>query len=146
MINSLPPVCSHAIRTTLMVWVCITLGFQPRVIRTQTINIFSYCMNKQGITNSIAFVFAYVVGINWKTFNLSPMADDAITRGGIQGLGSPVYIYVQYCAVTSCNYYFMITWVLISFFLILPEWKWHNFLLSPFYHFCSDMLPWLQHL
>ena len=55
-INSLPPVCSHAIRTTLMVWVRITLGFQPRVIRTQTINIFSYCMNKQGITNSIISV------------------------------------------------------------------------------------------
>ena len=52
-INSLPPVCSHAIRTILMVWVRITLGFQPRVIRTQTINIFSYCMNKQGITNNI---------------------------------------------------------------------------------------------
>ena len=53
MINSLSPVCSHAIRTILMVWVRITRGFQPRVIRTQTINIFSYCMNKQGITNSI---------------------------------------------------------------------------------------------
>ena len=26
---------------------------KPRVIRTQTINIFSYCMNKQGVTNSI---------------------------------------------------------------------------------------------
>ena len=53
MINSLPPVCSHAIRAILMVWVRITLGFQPCVIRTQTINIFSYCMNKQGITNNI---------------------------------------------------------------------------------------------
>ena len=52
-INSLPPVCSHAIRTILMVWVRITLGFQPCVIQTQTINIFSYCMNKQGITNNI---------------------------------------------------------------------------------------------
>ena len=59
MINSLPPVCSHAIRTILMVWVRITLGFQPRVIRTQTINIFSYCMNKQGITNSISSVWYY---------------------------------------------------------------------------------------
>ena len=55
MINSLPPVCSHAIRTILMVWVRITLGFQPRVIRTQTINIFSYCMNKQGITNNMIY-------------------------------------------------------------------------------------------
>ena len=36
----------------LMVWVRITLGFQPHVIRTQTINMFLYCMNKQGITNS----------------------------------------------------------------------------------------------
>ena len=53
-INSLPPVCSHAIQTILMVWVRITLGFQPRVIRTQTINIFSYCMNRQGITNSVS--------------------------------------------------------------------------------------------
>ena len=52
-INSLPPVCSHAIRKILLVWVRITLGFQPRVIRTQTINIFSYCMNKQGITNNV---------------------------------------------------------------------------------------------
>ena len=56
MINSLPPVCSHAIRTILMVWVRITLGFQPRVIRTQTINIFSYCMNKQGITNIMTYL------------------------------------------------------------------------------------------
>ena len=56
MINSLPPVCSHAIRTILMVWVRITLGFQPRVIRTQTINIFSYCMNKQGITYSMTMI------------------------------------------------------------------------------------------
>ena len=52
-INSLPSVCSHAIRTILMVWDRITLGFQPRVIRTQTINIFSYCMNKQGITYNL---------------------------------------------------------------------------------------------
>ena len=60
-INSLPPVCSHAIRTILMVWVRITLGFQPRVIRTQTINIFSYCMNKQGITNSVLRYYDYTV-------------------------------------------------------------------------------------
>ena len=44
-----------------MVLVRITLGFQPRVIRTQTINIFSYCMNKQGITNSVLQeVYIYV--------------------------------------------------------------------------------------
>ena len=39
-----------------------------------------------------AFVFACVVGKNLKTPNLSPMADDAATWGGIGGLGSPVYI------------------------------------------------------
>ena len=60
MINSLPSVCSHAIRTILMVWVRITLGFQPRVIRTQTINIFSYCMNKQGITNNIIPYYHFI--------------------------------------------------------------------------------------
>ena len=33
-----------------------------------------------------------------KTPNLSTMADDAITRGGIGGLGSPAYIYMEsYC-------------------------------------------------
>ena len=37
--------------------------------------------------------FVYVVGKNPKTPNLIPMADDATTRGGIGGLGSPVYIY-----------------------------------------------------
>ena len=36
-INSLPAVCSHALRKILMDWVSITLDFQPRVIRTQTI-------------------------------------------------------------------------------------------------------------
>ena len=37
--------------------------------------------------------FACVVGKNPQTPNLTPMADDAITRGSIGGLGSPVYIY-----------------------------------------------------
>ena len=41
----------------------------------------------------IVFVFAYLADKNPKTLNLSPMANDAITRGGIGGLGSPVYIY-----------------------------------------------------
>ena len=41
----------------------------------------------------IAFVFACVVGKNPKTPNLSPMADDPITRGSIGGLGSPMCIY-----------------------------------------------------
>ena len=39
-----------------------------------------------------AFVLACVVGKNLKTPNLSPLADDAITRGSIQSLGSPLYI------------------------------------------------------
>ena len=39
-----------------------------------------------------AFVFACVVGKIPKTPNLNPMADKAITRGGIQGLGSSLYI------------------------------------------------------
>ena len=38
------------------------------------------------------FVFACVVNKNPKTPKLSPMAGDAITRGGIGGLGSLVYI------------------------------------------------------
>ena len=45
------------------------------------------------------FIFGYVVGIfgcmvckNQETPKLSSMADDAITRGGIGGLGSLVYI------------------------------------------------------
>ena len=41
---------------------------------------------------SFAFIFARVVSKNLKTPKLSPMADDAITWGGIGGLGSPVYI------------------------------------------------------
>ena len=40
------------------------------------------------------FCFAGVVGKNPKIPNLSPMADDAITQGGIGSLGSPVYIYL----------------------------------------------------
>ena len=37
-------------------------------------------------------IFACVVGKNPNTPNLSPMADDAITQGGIPGLGSLFYI------------------------------------------------------
>ena len=44
------------------------------------------------IVDIFAFVFACVVGINPKTHNLSPRAENAITRGGIQGLGSPLYM------------------------------------------------------
>ena len=41
-----------------------------------------------------------MVSKNPKTPNLSPMADDAITRGGIEVLESLVYIYV-YCCDTA---------------------------------------------
>ena len=44
----------------------------------------------------IAYVFGVCGRQNPKTPHLSPMADDAITRGGIGGLGSPVYIYGLY--------------------------------------------------
>ena len=37
-----------------------------------------------------AFVLRLFLCVDGK--NLSPMADDTITRGGIQGLGSPLYI------------------------------------------------------
>ena len=52
--------------------------------------------NAAGHTKIVdAFVhacFANVVDKNSKTPNLSPVADDAITWGDIQGLGSPLYI------------------------------------------------------
>ena len=44
----------------------------------------------------VAFICVCVVDKNLKIPNLSPMAADAITRGGIGGLGSPVYIYGLY--------------------------------------------------
>ena len=40
-----------------------------------------------------ACALACVVDKNPKTSNLSSMADNAITRGGIEGPGSLVYIY-----------------------------------------------------
>ena len=49
-----------------------------------------------------AFVFACVVGKTPKTPNLSPMADNAITRGGIRGLGSPLDI----CGQLSISKFF----------------------------------------
>ena len=51
----------------------------------------------------LAFVSACVVSKNPKTLNLSPMADDAITWGGIRGLGSPLYI-CGYNALYIINY------------------------------------------
>ena len=48
-----------------------------------------------------AFVSACVVGKNPKTHNLSPMADEAISQGGIQGLGSLLYI----CACQKKKWY-----------------------------------------
>ena len=40
--------------------------------------------------------FAFVVGKNPKTPNLSPMADNTLTRGRIGGLRSPVYMYALF--------------------------------------------------
>ena len=54
------------------------------------------------------FVSACLVGKNPKTPNLSSMADDAITRGGIGVLGSRFYI---------CGLNFLSLW----------EWMWRNF-------------------
>ena len=48
-----------------------------------------------------AFVFCVCGQQNPNTPNLSPMADDAITWGGILGLGSPLYICVK-VRVHSC--------------------------------------------
>ena len=42
-----------------MVWVRITFGLRPHVIRAETINIFLYCMNKQGVTNGIIYTNIY---------------------------------------------------------------------------------------
>ena len=44
-----------------------------------------------GVRRSWTHLFLRV-GKNWKTPNLIPLADDAVTWGGIRGLGSPVYI------------------------------------------------------
>ena len=43
----------------------------------------------------IVLAFVCMVSKNPKTPNLSPMANDAITRGGL-GLGSPMYICAFY--------------------------------------------------
>ena len=43
----------HTIRKISMVGCRITFGLWPHVIRHPTIDIFPYCMNKQGITNNI---------------------------------------------------------------------------------------------
>ena len=48
-----------------------------------------------------AFISACVVGKNPKTPKLSPMADDTMTRGGIGGLGSLVYICVLISGVSE---------------------------------------------
>ena len=51
-----------------------------------------------------AFAFACVVDKIPKNPNLSPMADDAITWGSIQGLGSPVYICGYEPILHACFY------------------------------------------
>ena len=52
-----------------------------------------------------AFIFACVVGKIPKTPKLSPMADDAITQGGIGGLGSLVYICDYSRGIYFCDLY-----------------------------------------
>ena len=52
------------------------------------------------------FVFACVVVKNPRTPNLSPMADNAITRGSIRGLGSPLYVCgcdISTLSLSLCN-------------------------------------------
>ena len=46
------------------------------------------CCMVAKIVEAFAFVSTCVVGKNPDTPNLSPMADEAITRGDIRGLGS----------------------------------------------------------
>ena len=48
--------------------------------------------------------FVYVVSRNSKTPNLNPVADDSITKGGIQGMGAPLYICGKY---TDMEFAFM---------------------------------------
>ena len=50
--------------------------------------------------------FACVVGKNPNTPNLSPMADNAITRGSIPGLGSPMCICAQGASFLQGEYGF----------------------------------------
>ena len=51
------------------------------------------CVGYNGVIPFCFYFCVCVVGKNPKTPNLSPMADDTITQGGIGGLGSHVYIY-----------------------------------------------------
>ena len=49
-------------------------------------------------THLFCIHFAYVIGKDPKTHKLSPAADNAITRGGIGGLGSVTYSLHTMCA------------------------------------------------
>ena len=53
MINSLSPVLLTQYGKYLCDGCRITFGLRPHVIQHPSIGIFAYCMNKQGITNSI---------------------------------------------------------------------------------------------
>ena len=50
-----------------------------------------YTAHEDCVRICFTFVFVCGVGKNSNTPKLSPMADDAITLGGISGLGSPLY-------------------------------------------------------
>ena len=50
------------------------------------------------IVNAFVHLFLRVIGKNPKTLKLSPMADEAITRGGIGSLGSLVPLYLSFQA------------------------------------------------
>ena len=69
--------------------------------------------------------FACVVGKNLQTPNLSPMADDAITRGGINvgGLESPVHIYADH---TQSNYKELQNWSWVKVYF----WSYNSITIS----------------
>ena len=58
--NSLSPVCSYAIRKIPMDGCRITFGLWPHVTQHPSIGIFPYCMNKQGMINSISTHISYL--------------------------------------------------------------------------------------
>ena len=66
------------------IYCSLSVKINPQNIarHAKIVNIFVLCL----------ILCVCVVGKNPKTPNLSPMTDDVITRGGIRGLGSPLYI------------------------------------------------------
>ena len=88
-----------------------------------------------------AFEFACVVGKNHKTFNMSPMVDNAITRGGIGGLGTPVYINALHIA--SDFFLKIIVCVIQIHYVTLSFWTWFCIHI----HFCCELYDtWLSNL